>query len=169
MNKKVSNNKQTLENSKNAEIKKVDNKTVDNKKVVVRKVVKKEGSKDMKNINFKDKKVELIIGIVVVVVIIFLGLFLIFKKSDDSKNNGKDNGTEEQGITFTEKNIVDAYGMSSEDAIKLVKDMFHSDNFTFSANVTEDAKYIVTVKNTISNTEYKYEVDPVTESFYELK
>ncbi len=164
MNKKVTSNKKTLNNTKSVSTKKVVRKNV-----TERKIEKKEGKNNMKNINFKDKKVELIIGIVVVVVIVFLGLFLIFKKSDDSKNNEKNNPTEDKGETFTEKNIVDAYGMTSEDAIKLVKSLFNSDNFVFSTSVSDDAKYIVTVKNTISNTEYKYEVDPVTESFYEIK
>lgn len=113
-------------------------------------------------------KKEYIIAIVLIIAVIICLVFLFSKKSEDS-NKDNEPKTEEKGKVFTEKDIEDAYGMSSSDAIEIVKKLYNSDNFKFDASVSGDAKYIVTVTNTITNYVYKFEVDPINESFYEIK
>ena len=112
----------------------------------------------------------IIIAAVVVIVIICI-IFLLMNGGNKKENNDKKDNTvvEDKGHKIEEKDIVDAYGMSKEDAINLVKKLFNSDNFEFSAEVNEDAKYVVTAKNTISDTSYKYLVDPINQSFYEIR
>jgi hypothetical protein len=58
--------------------------------------------------------------------------------------------------------------MSKQDAINLVKSIFNSDTFEFEAEINKEAKYVVTVKNTITDGTYKYLVDPVSKSFSEM-
>lgn len=114
-----------------------------------------------KNYNF------IIIGVIVVIVIIVCLFFLLGGKGKNNDESKKDE--EDKQIVLTEKDIVDAYGMTANDAIEVVKAIYNSDNFEFSAKVNENSKYTVTVKNTITDAIYKYEVDPITESFYEIK
>lgn len=70
--------------------------------------------------------------------------------------------------TTSEETMIKVYGMSKEDAIKLVKTAINSDSFEYTAVISKDAKYVVTVKSTVSNTKYTYEVDPLTKEFYEI-
>lgn len=115
----------------------------------------------------KKNNIELIIIVVVIVLVVFLGTFLIFKKGDDAKVEEK-KPHEDKGTPIVENDIVEAYGMKADDAVELVKSIYNSDNFSYSAAVSKDAKYIVTVTNTITNVVYKYEVDPISKSFYEI-
>jgi ABC-type Na+ efflux pump permease subunit len=129
--------------------------------------MKKEGKKS------KSYTKEIIIGVVLLLVIILCVIFLISnnggsKKNNENKTNDVDKALKDQEHKLVEKDIVDAYGMSSDDAIERVKTIFNSDNFEFKADINEDAKYVVTVKNTISSTTYKYLVDPVSGSFTEM-
>lgn len=121
--------------------------------------------------NILKKKKEIIIGFIFLVVIILCIVFIVTKgDSKEKKNEDKkeDKVVVDPGHKIEEKDIVDAYGMSKDDAIKLVKKLFNSDNFEFSAEINSDSKYIVTVKNAISDTEYKYLVDPISKSYYEM-
>ena len=121
--------------------------------------------------NILKKKKELAIGLIFLVVIILCIVFLVSNGDSKEKKNEVNNGGNDvvdPGHKIEEKDIVDSYGMSKEDAIKLVKKLFNSDNFEFSAEVNNDAKYIVTVKNTISDVTYKYVVDPISKSYYEM-
>lgn len=119
------------------------------------------------------KKKELIIGGVLLLAVILCIVFLV-TNGKDKKEKSKDNNIEDtnkapQDVVFTEEDLKSAYGVSKEDAINLVKPLFNSDNFEYTAVVTNKAKYLVTVKNTISKKEYKFEVDPVTKSYYEIE
>ena len=118
---------------------------------------------------FKMKK-ELVIAVVFILVLILGVVFLLSKKGDTSEE-GKENTpkTEEKGEVFTEKDLEESYGMSSSRAIEIVKELYNSDNFEFVATVNNNAKYLVTVTNSITGAKTVYEVDPVTESFYEIK
>jgi len=121
--------------------------------------------------NILKKKKELIIGLIFLVVIILCIVFIV--SNGNSKENKKEDKKDDKvvvdpGHKIEEKDIVDAYGMSKDDAIKIVKKLFNSDNFDFSAEINSDSKYVVTVKNTVSDTEYKYLVDPISKSYYEM-
>lgn len=119
------------------------------------------------------KKKELIIGVVLLLAVILCIVFLVTngkdKKEKNNDNNIEDTSKTPQDVVFTEEDLKSAYGVSKEDAINLVKPLFNSDNFEYTAVVTNKAKYLVTVKNTISKKEYKFEVDPVTKSYYEIE
>lgn len=114
----------------------------------------------------------IMIGVGAVLVIVIIG-FLLVKGCSNDKNNDKnnENNGNEDVITkkgATEEDIIAAYGMSKQDAINLVKALYNSDNFEFTADINEDSKYIVSVKNIITNNVDKYFVDPTSsgESFY---
>lgn len=115
----------------------------------------------------KDKKV-LITGFVVILLIIVLLVCFVFngKKSDENNTNSSVNNE----TNITEKDIEDSYGFSGDDAIKLVKQSFNSDTFEFSYEISSESKYIVTAKSKIEGdtTEFKFEVDPITKSYYAI-
>ena len=111
----------------------------------------------------------LIYAVIGVIVLLLVG-FLIMKgcsKTSDKKNEEEQPKNVEK-IGASEQAIIDAYGMSKNDAIEIVKEIYNTDNFEFSADINEDSKYVVYVKNTISNSTDKYIVDPTSseKSFY---
>lgn len=119
------------------------------------------------------KKKELIIGVVLLIAVILCIVFLVTngkdKKEKNIDNNIEDTNKAPEDVAFSEEDLKSAYGVNKEDAINLVKPLFNSDNFEYTAVVTNKAKYLVTVKNTISKQEYQFEVDPVTKSYYEIE
>lgn len=118
------------------------------------------------------KKKELIIGVVVVLLIILLLFVFVFNKGgseNENVDNANTDNTTEKDTGITDKDIEKAYGFSGDDAIKLVKTVFDSDAFTYTAEATNESKYIVTCKSKIDETVLKFEVDPVTKSYYEIK
>ena len=111
-----------------------------------------------------------IIIIAVVVLVLLIGGFLLINgcsKSDKESNNTNNDEVVEK-IGAKEADIIKAYGMSKNDAIEVVKAIYNTDNFEFSADINEDSKYIVSVTNTITNSIDKYLVDPTSseKSFY---
>lgn len=119
------------------------------------------------------KKKELIIGVVLLIAVILCIVFLVTngkdKKEKNIDNNIEDTNKAPEDVAFSEEDLKSAYGVNKEDAINLVKPLFNSDNFEYTAVVTNKAKYLVTVKNTISKQEYQFEVDPITKSYYEIE
>ncbi len=109
----------------------------------------------------------LIAGAVVVVLIIVLVVFLLTGNGKSDKESKKDEN-ENNGPTVTDKDIETAYGMSKQDAIDIVKPHFNSDNFSFAAELNANNKYTVTVTNTLTDSVYKYEVDPLNKTYYEI-
>ena len=117
----------------------------------------------------KNKKV-LIIGVIVLLLVIILLIAFVFNHDNDKKENEVNNTVTEEEKKITDKDIETSYGFSGKDAIKLVKEQFNSDTFEFSYTVSEDSKYIVTAKSIFEgdDTVYKFEVDPITKSFYSI-
>lgn len=115
-------------------------------------------------------KKEIAIGAVLLVAVVVCIVFLLLNNGDSNKNeNENSTGTGEvENVVITEEEIVKTYGVTKEDAIKLVKQSINSDNFEYSVTINSKAKYIVTVKNTLTNSEYKFEVDPMTKQYYEI-
>ena len=107
-----------------------------------------------------------IIG-VLVLIIICVAAFKGCSK-ENSKNSNNSNEEKIKKIGASEEDIISAYGMSKQDAINIVKEIYNSDNFEFSADINEDSKYVVSVENTITKKVDKYVVDPTVEgkSFY---
>ena len=106
----------------------------------------------------------LIISIsVITVVILALGLILI-------KGCSKEKDEKIKKVGAKEEDIISAYNMSKEDAINRVKTIYNGDMYEFSAEINEDSKYIVSVKNIITEGITKYLVDPTSlnGSFYEI-
>lgn len=127
-----------------------------------------------KKVNIMDviskHKKEIAFGAILLVAVIVCIVFLLLNNGDDSNNengNTVDN-TEVENVVITEEEIVNTYGLTKEDAINLVKQNINSDNFEYSVEINNKARYVVTVKNTLTNTEYKYEVDPMTKEYYEI-
>ena len=116
----------------------------------------------------KDKKV-LIAGFVIILLIIVLLVCFVFNGGKkEEKNNTNTNVNNETNIT--EKDINDSYGFSGDEAIKLVQQTFNSDTFEFSYEISAESKYIVIAKSKIEgdDTVYKFEVDPITKSYYAI-
>jgi len=147
-------------------------------KAVKEKKVKK--SEKKKKGSLLECKKELLIGIVFVIAIVVCITFLVVNSKDDSDNNSNSVNEEnnvnnvveddryEVSDSITEKDIVDAYGVSMEDAKSIVKANFNSDNFEYSVEISTDATYIVIAKNVINKNVYKFEVNPMTKRYVEL-
>ncbi len=121
-------------------------------------VVNNTVNKPVKKTFFQDKK-GLIIGIIVLVVIIVVALVIVLNlKGKDKKEEGND----ESGkiINSTEQTVEDEYGFTKQEAIDTIKQIYNSDNYTFSAQLRKDNMYIVTVTDTVTNTKTNYVVDP---------
>ena len=103
----------------------------------------------------------------VVILLIFGFVFLKGCSGSNDENKEEDTGNVEK-IGATEKDIIASYGVSKQDAINMVKEIYNSENFEFSADINEDSMYIVSVKNTITESVDKYLVDPTSteKSFY---
>ena len=108
-----------------------------------------------------------IIG-VLVLIIICVAAFKGCSKNDSKNSNNSNEEEKIKKIGASEEDIISAYGMSKQDAINIVKEIYNSDNFEFSADINEDSKYVVSVENTITKKVDKYVVDPTVEgkSFY---
>lgn len=116
-----------------------------------------------------EKKKELLIGAIFVIAIIVCIVFFVVNKDDNEvvkEEQGKTDVVDD--VKVDEKEIVDAYGMTSNQAIDIVKAIFNSDNFEFTCEVNGEAKYVVKAKNVITEKVYEYLVDPISGSFYEI-
>lgn len=111
---------------------------------------------------FIKNNLRVVIAVGIAIVLIVTGVILL-NNNNDSKTNGDD---VIDNTKVKEDNIIANTGMSSEDAKKLVKENFGSDNYKFSAEVTDDGLYKVTVTNIIDDSKIIYYVDPTTSSAY---
>ena len=100
--------------------------------------------------NLDNKKIIIIVGIVLVVIALLLIATNKSSSSENTKSNeeindkgNKDKKPETQTSEIEEKDIIEAYGMSSNDAISLVKQVFNSDNFDYTVMINDNAKYVV--------------------------
>lgn len=110
----------------------------------------------------KDKrKILTITGVVLAVIMIMVAIFLIVNQQNNKKSNNKKDGPKH---SITEQ-IKNNYDFTKEDAIAVVKTVFHSDNYTFEAEANKDSLYVVTVTNTLTNKKYIYYVDPATKTY----
>ena len=119
--------------------------------------------------NKKENNINIIIIAVGVVILLLVGFIVIKGCSNTSKNNEEqENDTDVVEKKGASEDIIKSYGMSKNDAIEIVKSIYNSDNFEFSAEINEDSKYIISVKNLISEKTEKYLVDPTStsKSFY---
>lgn len=107
--------------------------------------------------NKKKSTVALVIAILIALVIIILGVVLLLK------NNNK--STDKQDNIPSEETIKKNYEFTKEDAINLIKPLFHSDNYTFEAELNNDSLYVVTITNSLTSTKYIYYVDPATKTY----
>lgn len=132
----------------------------------------------------KTKRIIILITVLVALAILVAFLMLGAKGDKNNTNNNTDNKNNIENIeqntenekfnnpkdaeNVTEADIIGVYNFSKEDAKKMVMANFNSDNFEFYVNVSTEGKYIVTVRNTISEKIYKYEVDPANRTFVEI-
>lgn len=147
---------------------------------------KEEKNAENRQITNEQKTKIIIILITVLVALAILVAFLMLgaKGDKNNTNNNTDNKNNIENIeqntenekfnnpkdaeNITEADIIGVYNFSKEDAKKMVMANFNSDNFEFYVNVSTEGKYIVTVRNTISEKIYKYEVDPAKRTFVEI-
>lgn len=135
--------------------------------------------------NERKTKIIIILVTVLVALAILIAFLMLGAKGDkNNTNNNTDNKNNIENIeqntenekfnnpkdaeNVTEADIIGVYNFSKEDAKKMVMANFNSDNFEFYVNVSTEGKYIVTVRNTISEKIYKYEVDPAKRTFVEI-
>ena len=132
----------------------------------------------------KTKIIIILITVLVALAILVAFLMLGAKGDKNNTNNNTDNKNNIENIeqntenekfnnpkdaeNITEADIIGVYNFSKEDAKKMVMANFNSDNFEFYVNVSTEGKYIVAVRNTISEKIYKYEVDPAKRTFVEI-
>lgn len=114
-------------------------------------------SKGNKN-DSKKRKILIFGGIAVGLLIIVLILFLFFNKKAEKKPGNNQIGP-------TEELVEQNYSFTKEDAIDLIKPLFHSDNYSFEAKLNNDSLYVVTITNTLTSTKYIYYVDPATRTY----
>lgn len=115
-------------------------------------MAKKVEKKDNSKIN-----IIIVVALVAVVVVSLALLVPSLTKKDPKKEEKKETN---EKIEVTEKTISEEYGFTKDDAIKAVKKIYNSDNYSFEAEVRNDNMYIVTVTNTDTNESQKYLVDP---------
>lgn len=96
---------------------------------------------------------------IVAIIIIVIGVWSIFFKHD------QDNKQPEEITGPKEEDIETNYEMTKEEAISIIKTIFHSDNYSFSAELNNDSQYVVTVTNTLTDKKYIYYVDPATKTY----
>ena len=113
-----------------------------------------------------DNKNIVVCVVIVVVVAILVALLVssVFKKEKPSKTDKIEDKTQSD-----EKTMERDYGFTKEDAIKVVKQAYRSDNYKFEAEANIDNTYIVTVTNIENNVVRKYIVDPSDGSFTMLE
>lgn len=126
-------------------------------------------------------KNEIVIGIILLCIVVICIICLVTNnKDDDNSNNNNQNipgenvefngenniETGKDSATVKEEDLVEAYGMTKDDALKLVKEEFNTDNFTFTVITTNDAKYMVIALNNADESKYYVEVNPATKAYY---
>ncbi len=118
----------------------------------------------MKNKKNKDNNLIILIALVVLAVI---GIVILIIKGVGDKKDNKENSEPGEVENFKENQIVEAYDISKEEAMGLVRNIFVGDVYDFSCEVV-GGDYIVTVKNRLSDEVYEYKVDPARKSFYQI-
>jgi len=124
---------------------------------------KKETKVNIKEIIKKNKKLSLgiLIGAITIVILVIIGVFIASREESNDENNiGKGNKPQGEVIISNEETIEDEYSFTKEDAINVIKELYNSDNYIFTAKAREDNMYVVTVTNPDTNTADVYEVDP---------
>ena len=127
--------------------------------------------KEGKNKKGDYKLILISFAIVTVIVLITLLIFGNTNKKDENKDNVKVNdNTQVVKKGTSEESIKKAYGMSKEDAISIVREIYNGESYEFTCEINSDSKYVVTVSNTATKSVSKYLVDPESKdnSFYEI-
>ena len=110
---------------------------------------------------FIKENMRVVIAVIIAIILIVTGSILMgITKNEKAPVKPHE---EQENI---EENLNDATGFSKEDAISVVKENFGSDNYEFNATATNDGLYKVVVKNTITNSEIIYYVDPTNGNAY---
>ncbi len=118
------------------------------------------------------KKIMYVVITTLIVIIIAVLIIMISNEKDnkDTNNNNTDNNNNSEGLEKveapSEETLINQYGMSKEKAIGVVQKVYNSDIYEFSAKITIDGVYEITAKNTLTNTNTQYLVDPATGNYY---
>ena len=127
-----------------------------------------ENTKKNNNNKPNENKRNLVIGACSLIAVVVLVAVIILvnnnKKVEDVKKDKPDEEEKVKIKTYTEQELIDAYGMSIKDAEELVMEYYHSDNFECSTEIVE-AHYKVTVTETLSGDKYVYDVNPATHEY----
>lgn len=106
---------------------------------------------------FIKKNLRVVIAVVVATIMIVVCMFFLIKYDKEDKLKKQENIKEQ---------ITEVTGMTSDDAISIVKEAFFNGNYEFKAEVTNDRLYKVVVVNVSSEQETVYYVDPNTKQTY---
>lgn len=110
---------------------------------------------------FIKNNLRVIIAVGIAIILIVTGVLLL-----NNDSNNKNNGDVVDNEKLKEEDVISVTGVSSDDAIELVKKNFGSDNYEFSAELTADGLYKVTVTNVVDDSKIIYYVDPTTNTAY---
>lgn len=124
--------------------------------------------------NEKPKKKINILEIAIIIVFIATLIIVVLSVTKDNNSSSKKGDTPNQEeesktpiSTADEEELKKEFGMSKDDAIALVKERYNSvEDYTFSASITEDRKYLVSVYHEALQTTNQYVVDPETKQVY---
>lgn len=111
---------------------------------------------------FIKENIRLVVAVIIALILITIGVILLYVDNNENKDNYEKPVVEQT----REEQLVNATGMTKEDAIELVKENFGSDNYEFTATATNDGMYKVVVKNVVEETKIVYYVDPSNGTFY---
>lgn len=126
-------------------------------------------------------KNEIVIGVILLCIVAICIVYLLTNNKDNNNSNNNNQNIPNENVEFNNENniengkdsttvkeedLVEAYGMTKDDALKLVKKEFNTDNFTFTVLTTNDAKYMVVALNNADKNKYYIEVNPATKTYY---
>ena len=123
----------------------------------------------------KNNNRNLIIGIASALVIVVAVAVIVIINSNDNKlqkdqgvNKSNPDGTEVKAKTYTEEDLIQAYGMSIKQAEQLVMEFYHSDNFECSTKIN-GMHYEVTVTDILSGEKSVFDVNPASNEYTKIK
>ena len=108
---------------------------------------------------FIKENLRVFIAVLIAVILIAIGVILILINGDHENDITKDQ-------IMKEEELVEITGMSGNDAIEVVKQNFHGNNYEFSVEITSDSLYKVKAVSKTSDSEIIYFVDPINGKAY---
>lgn len=119
------------------------------------------------------KKKLILIGVVIVLIVGAVVFFILNNnKKEDKSNSNKTNTEQRKYVTQTEVDfmsedeIIKTFGITGEDAINIIKDIFNKETYQFEAKY-DSGKYFIDVTDQETGEKFVVQFDPVDRSFFQ--